>query len=59
MTQRIVDNFVPGRIPSSTTIALGMFVGTPVHGNRFTLGEGIGEGVTALAEGGLRLKVER
>jgi len=56
MTQRIVDNFVPGRIPSSTKIALGMFVGTSVHGNRFMLREGV---VTALAEGGLRLKVER
>jgi hypothetical protein len=45
MTQRIVGNFVPGLIPSSTTIAHGMSVGTSVHGNRFMLRERIGEGV--------------
>jgi hypothetical protein len=60
MTQRIVGNFVPGRIASSTTIALGMFVGTSVHGNRFMLREGSEEALRqALAEGGVRLKVER
>jgi len=42
MTQLIVGNFVPGRIPRSTIIALGMFVGTSVLGNRFMLREGIG-----------------
>jgi hypothetical protein len=57
MTQLIVGNFVPGRIPRSTIIALGMFVGTSVpYASRGYRKKALRQ---ALAEGGLRLKVER
>jgi hypothetical protein len=39
MTQRIVGNFVPDAIPSSTTNVFRMFAGTSGHETRFAVSE--------------------